>query len=87
MNVEEEHTDNIDTEDAIIINKEYVTYYFYLKNDEGSVCVYDVKTQTLYMDTGIKAKSLPTEIQHELESGIFFATEEELFDFLENYSS
>ena len=76
-----------DSTDAIISNQEYVTYYFYAKNDNGRVSIYDVKSQTLYMETGIEIDLLSEKMRQELESGIYFKNEEELFDFLESYSS
>ena len=76
-----------DSTDSIISNQEYVTYYFYAKNDNGRVSIYDVKSQTLYMETGIEIDLLSEEMRQELESGIYFKNEEELFDFLESYSS
>ena len=72
---------------SIISSNEYITYYFYAKNDNGRISIYDVKTQTLYMETGIEVGLLTEELQQELESGIYFKTEEELYDFLESYSS
>lgn len=79
-------TDNSQS-NFITSSNPYETYCFYAKNDEGRVIVYDVKSQTLYMETGIETGLLPMEMQKELESGIYFKTEEELFDFLESYSS
>lgn len=72
---------------SITSSNEYTMYYFYAKNDNGRISIYDVKTQTLYMETGIEIFLLPQEMQKELESGIYFKTEQELFDFLESYSS
>lgn len=81
----------VSTEDksteSIISSNEYINYYFCAKNDNGRVSIYDVKTQTLYMETGIETSLLSEEMRMELESGIYFKTEEELFDFLESYSS
>lgn len=73
--------------DSITSSNEYVNYYFCAKNEDGRVAIYDTKTQTLYMETSIETRFLPEEIQKELEVGIYFKTDEELFDFLESYSS
>ena len=73
--------------ESITSSNEYVNYYFCAKNENGRVVIYDTKTLTLYMETGIETELLPTEIQKELVSGIYFKTDEELFDFLESYSS
>ncbi|MBE5887481.1 MAG: hypothetical protein E7283_01445 [Lachnospiraceae bacterium] len=73
--------------DSITSSNEYVNYYFCAKNEDGRVAIYDTKTQTLYMETSIETRFLPEEIQKELKVGIYFKTDEELFDFLESYSS
>jgi hypothetical protein len=39
------------------------------------------------METGIEASLLPIEVQAQLDFGIYFKTDVELFDFLESYSS
>ena len=72
---------------SVDISQEYITYYFYAIEDDGQVVIYDVQSQTLYMETGIAAIELPAELHEELESGIFFKDEIVLFNFLENYSS
>lgn len=84
-----EVTESEETEDdrSITISQEYNTYYFYAKDDEGRVSIYDMKSQTLYMETGIETNMLPESVQQELESGIYFKDEMELYDFLESYSS
>lgn len=76
-----------DNKQSITSSHEYTNYYFYVKNDNGRVSVYDVKTQTLYMETSIETNLLTEELQRQLEDGIYFKTEEELYDFLESYSS
>ena len=83
-NIESETEDNTQ---SIISSHEYVTYYFYAKNDNGKISIYDINSQTLYMETGIEISLLSEEIQKELESGIYFKNEVELYDFLECYSS
>ena len=81
----ENYTEN--NTQSITSSNEYITYYFYAQNDNGRISIYDVMSQTLYMETGIEINLLSEEMQEELESGIYFKTEEELFDFLESYSS
>lgn len=60
---------------------------YYLKEENGTVSVYKGETQELFEKTSIPFQKLPTEIQTEIRQGKFFSGEEELFDFLENYSS
>jgi len=78
---------NITKEDAIEISKRYENYAYYAKEEAGRVVVYSTKNQNLMMETGIQTYLLPTAIQEKLKDGIFFETEEDLYDFLENYSS
>ena len=79
--------ENIQEEQSLEISQEYITYQFYVKDDHGRLVVYDVKTQNIYAQTGIQTKTLPLEVQQELNAGIYFKTESELYNFLESYSS
>ena len=74
-------------EDAVEISQKYENYDYYVKDEDGRVVVYSTKNEKLMMETGIETFSLPSVIQEKLEEGIFFETEEKLYDFLENYSS
>ena len=56
-----------------------------LKKKGGTI--YDTKTEELFMETGIEVSLLPIEVQAQLDFGIYFKTDVELFDFLESYSS
>ena len=78
---------SITKEEAVEIGKVYENYAYYAKNEDGRIVVYSVKNQNLKMETGIEIFSLPSRIQKMLDEGIFFETEEKLYDFLENYSS
>ena len=73
--------------ESITSSNEYATYYFCAKDEAGRVVIYDVKSQTLYMETSIETSILSKELQNALKDGIYFKTEVELFDFLESYSS
>lgn len=60
---------------------------YYLKEENGTVSVYSGETQELFEKTSIPFRKLPVEIQTEIRQGKSFSGKEELFDFLENYSS
>lgn len=60
---------------------------FYIAVFDNRVVVYEKDRQTVYMQTGIFASDLPEEIQIRLINGITVNNEEELYDFLESYSS
>ncbi len=54
---------------------------------DGNLVVYYSDYTTEYFDTGIEVLSLPDETIDQVVSGITFSSEEELFAFLESYSS
>lgn len=95
QNNKQENSDNIEntqqtTEDnsqAVPSSKEYYKYYFYAQNTDGHVEIYDIKSQTLYMETGIETETLPEAVRLQLEERIYFENEEQLYSFLESYSS
>ena len=74
-------------EDALEISQDYMVFQYYIKDDNGRLVVYETKTQAIYAQTGIETDVLPMEIQAELETGLFFESEEDLYNFLESYSS
>ena len=74
-------------EDATQTANDYITYQFYIKNEDGKVVVYTVKEQEKYMDTSIEIEALPMYLQEKITVGIFFENEGKLYDFLESYSS
>lgn len=60
---------------------------FYLLELHGFVAVYLKDQKTIYEFTEIPVTDLPDEVQHEVSEGKYIATEQELYAFLENYSS
>lgn len=79
--------EKINEEQSLEISQEYISYQFYIKDDNGRLVVYEVKTQEIFTQTAIQTEMLPLEIQQELSVGIYFKTESELYNFLESYSS
>ena len=77
----------VSEEPATTISQEYVFYEFYIKVEHEKLVVYRCKNQEIFMETSIESDMLPLNMQKRLESGIFFQTEGELYDFLESYSS
>ena len=75
------------TKESIMISQEYIPYRFYIKEEDERLVVFLTETKEKYMDTGITVESLSVDLKKQLESGIFFQTEAELYDFLESYSS
>lgn len=60
---------------------------YYLMELNGYVVVYLSDKTTVYEYTNIAVEHLPEEIREEIDAGKEIATDEELYGFLENYSS
>lgn len=60
---------------------------FYLMVADHFIVVYEEDRSTLYMNTDILLERLPDSLQGEIMAGKFVASEEELYLFLESYSS
>lgn len=60
---------------------------FYLAVKDHEVVVYLEDRSTLYINTGISLDHLPEKIQLQIMDMLFVPDEEELYDFLETYSS
>lgn len=75
--------------EKVIIQKNYEKKEngYYLLNENHKVVVYDKSLQYLYMDTGIRTKDLPDALQQEVLHMKYIANENELYHFLESYSS
>lgn len=68
--------------------KEEDTEFYYLAVLDNKVVVYREDGQTIYMETDILAEDLPADILQELlTQKRVVNTEEDLYDFLESYSS
>lgn len=62
-------------------------YQFKLVNDSNYVTVYLVPEYELFEYTDIIMDVLPVELQEEIQEGKYLKNEEELYNFLENYTS
>lgn len=68
--------------------KEAEEEYYYLAIQNNKVVVYREDGQTVYMETDIPAQDLPSDVLQELlTQRRIVNTEEDLYDFLESYSS
>jgi hypothetical protein len=56
-------------------------------SEDGILVVYYADRTTVFFNSGVRADALPSDLQECLSSGISFANEAELYEFLENYSS
>ena len=64
---------------------QYGTYY--LKEQDGYVTVYHSDQRTIYETTSISVLSLPESLRNEVSNGKYLRDQQELYSFLENYSS
>lgn len=60
---------------------------YYLMAREGMIWVYHEDMKTVYLTTGIFLDSLPDEVRQEILDKKYIKNEEELYNFLESYSS
>ena len=89
--IEEQQIQEIEREKMISpsveTNKE-LTYFKYMIYQDGErLTVYESDSTTIYMQTDIMVEQLPEDVREQLDLGIGIQTEEELYDFLESYSS
>ena len=75
----------------VVIRKNYIfkeiSTSFYLVNEKNFVVVYCDDLKTIFMNTNISLDSLPDTLKQEIIQNKYIATEEELYNFLESYSS
>ena len=75
----------------VVVRKSYifkeVSTSFYLTSEKNFVVVYCDDLKTVYMNTNITLHSLPDALKQEIIQNKYVATEEELYNFLESYSS
>lgn len=60
---------------------------YYLKGENGRVVVYESDKETVYESTSIGLSSLPEKLKEEISGGKYIKTPQELYSFLENYTS
>ena len=68
-------------------SEESAEFRFFIKEADGLVNIYREDGTTLYETTDIPVSLLPEALRREIRAGKGVATERELYDFLENYSS
>lgn len=85
IEVQEAETEQFEesVESANIQNKKA----FVVREEDGYLNVYFGEKDTLYMYTGIAYQGLPEELKKEISNGKTFDTLEDLYRFLESYSS
>ncbi len=59
---------------------------YYIKSKSGNVIIYN-KDHSVYEFTDLDTEYLPDEVENQLIQGIYFEDQEDLYEFLETYSS
>lgn len=62
-------------------------YEYLLRNHDGYVAVYQLPENELYEYTDVIMDLLPAQLQEEIHDGKYLRNEEDLYNFLENYTS
>lgn len=83
----EEAAETMQTDQKKIDDEATETGPYYLMVNNGMVCVYQEDMQTMYLATGIMADDLPDDVRQEILDKKYMKNEEELYNFLESYSS
>lgn len=77
--------------DQIVLRKSYhpyaENYKYYLIAENDYVTVYYIDKSTVYEYTNIVVGELPDDLKTEIRNGKYISTLDELYSFLENYSS
>ncbi|MFI3177077.1 MAG: hypothetical protein R3Y67_06260 [Eubacteriales bacterium] len=82
------------SEAKVVVRKNYyleeaivAPSYYFLRSEEGRILVYAYDLQTLYLTTDIMIESLPDDLQEEILQIKRLDSEEDVYQFLEAYSS
>ena len=81
---ENDTAENIRTTESITI---YEPYTYVIKQKDGILVVYQRDGVTEFFETNIRVRDLDEGMIKKLENGIFFSNDQELYAFLESYSS
>lgn len=77
----------IETEMAVESASIQKNYEYVVVEEDGYLTVYHADLKTKYMDTDITMQELGKDMQKEIQEGKKFENAEDLYNFLENYSS
>ena len=81
---ENDTAENIRTTESIAI---YEPYTYVIKQKDGILVVYQRDGVTEFFETNIRVRDLDEGMIKKLENGIFFSNDQELYAFLDSYSS
>lgn len=87
QDITQDETESSTQENAIYSGKTQESYEYIIFDVDGHLLVYYADNVTVFFDTGILSRNLSEEMRRQLVYGIRFDDEDELYEFLENYSS
>lgn len=62
-------------------------YAFLVIEQDGVLVVYEADGETVLFETNVRVQNLDVELQEKVKEGLPFVNEQDLYDFLESYSS
>lgn len=80
-------TEEMPEESAAEVSKEETPFEYVIVDEEGYLTVYRKDFKTVYLKTNISYWSLEKEMRERISQGYLIKDVQELYDFLENYSS
>ena len=84
----EQISDSCDQSEVIeVSDQRSLDERFFIKEEDGYLVIYDRVSMKRYDETTIQLYDLPIRLQELVADGLYFVDEEELYAFLENYSS
>ena len=87
LTLEEPEEEEEDPKETAQSTAQPVSYEFVLCEEEGYVMVYYADRETVYDTTDIRLEDLPANLQQEIREGKEMGSQQELYNFLESYSS
>lgn len=85
--IAQEQTTEETTEEILSSMQVQIAFSYVMVEEEGYLVVYERDMQQIFLETRIPFSRLNEDLQEEVSAGKKFETQEEVYDFLENYSS
>lgn len=84
---EEQKVEQVQEEKTAETGAAKSAYEYVIVNEDGYLTVYKKDLKTVYFNTDIPYQELNEELQEKIDNGYPIQDTQELYDFLENYSS
>ena len=87
LSSKEEQIEKLTVKDQVEQASNKVGKGFFITEYEGDVIVYEEDKKTIFEYTDISVENLPLSVKNQVIEGFFLTEEEEVYSFLETYSS